>query len=68
MAPAGISTANDSAMKSRPSANFAGTEGSRRPRRSHSHANTGARMMTNVGCTAWNQDDGNEKPKTSVRV
>ena len=49
-------------MKSRPSANLAGTDGSRGPSRTQSHANTGARRITKSGCTDWNHDEGNEKP------
>ena len=55
-------------MNSRPSANFAGTDGSRGPSRSHSHAKTGASRITKTGCTDWNQDDGNAKPNASSRV
>ena len=55
-------------MKIRPTANFAGTEGSRGPSRIQIHANTGARMITKIGCTDWNHDEGNEKPQTSRRV
>src|SRR3982751_7134702 len=48
-APAGTSTRNDRLMKNRPNANFAGTDGSRGPRRNQSHPNTGASAMTKMG-------------------
>src|SRR3954462_13811510 len=51
IAPAGMSTANDSPIIRRPHANFAGTDGSCRPSRSHIQPKTGARRMTKIGCT-----------------
>ena len=37
---------------------LAGTDGSRGPRRIHIHAKIGAKMMTKIGCTDWNHDEG----------
>ena len=51
-----------------PSAILAGTDGSRGPSRTHSHAKIGAKMTTKIGGTDWNQDEGNENPKISRRV
>ena len=61
--PPGSRTRKARPMKSRPSANLAGTDGSRGPSRSHSHAKIGASTITKNGWTDWNQDDGNAKPK-----
>ena len=47
---------------------WSGTDGSRGPSRIHSHAKTGASRITKIGCTDWNHDEGNEKPKSSSRV
>ena len=55
-------------MKRRPNANLAGTDGSRGPSRIQSQAKTGASRITKIGCTDWNHDDGNEKPRRSRRV
>src|SRR6266545_2641187 len=68
MVAAGTRSRNDSPTNSSPSVNFAGLEGSRGPRRTHSHANVGASMMTNVGGTDWNQLAGNANPSTESRV
>ena len=47
---------------------MAGLEGSRRPRRIHSHANTGAKATTKIGSTDWYQLDGNDQPKITLFV
>src|SRR4051812_4001750 len=67
-APAGTRIRNERPMNSKPRANFAGTDGSRGPRRIQIHANTGASAITKIGCTDWNHDDGNEKPIRLSRV
>src|SRR5262249_28612971 len=36
-----------------PYENFVGLDGSRAPSLSHSHANTGAKLMMNSGCSDW---------------
>src|SRR5262245_8388193 len=68
IAPAGTSTKNDKAMNTSASANFAGTDGSRGPSLIHNQANSGASRITQIGCTIWNQDTGNEIPSSSSRV
>src|SRR5438094_8347110 len=68
MAPAGTSTRNDMPMNTTPSAIFAGTDGSCLPRGTHIHANTGASIITKIGWTDWNHEEGNEKPNTTRRV
>ena len=44
--------------QSRPTANFAGLDGSRGPSRTQSQASTGASAITMIGCTDWSQDEG----------
>src|SRR4051812_30325 len=66
--PAGTRIRNDSPMNSTPMANLPGTDGPRLPSRIQSSAKSGASRMTRTGCTVWNHDEGNEKPKTSSRV
>src|SRR5262249_38413546 len=68
VAPAGTRIRKARPMNSTPIANFAGTGGSRDPRRIHSHANAGASRITKIGGTDWNQDDGNDAPNMSRRV
>src|SRR6202046_3218337 len=63
----GIRSAKAIAPNSRPQANFAGLEGSRLPNATHSHANTGARIITNSDGTNWNQLGGKSNPSTTWR-
>src|SRR5262249_25665333 len=68
MEPAGINTANERPMNRSPSANLAGTDGSLRPSRSHSHPKNGESRMTKMGCTDGNHDEGKWTPNMSSRV
>src|SRR3954453_7628332 len=62
------STTKPSPTSSRPHANLAGLDGSRDPRRTHSHANTGARETRNIELTAWYHGAGNSRPKIRLSV
>ena len=48
-----MSSAKPDPTNRRPTPNLAGLEGSLRPRRIQSHANTGAKLMMNSGCSDW---------------
>ena len=52
-------------MKVRPSVNFGGLEGWRRPILTHSTEKIGARRMTKKGVNDCSQLDGKRKPKIS---
>src|SRR5215217_6024786 len=62
------SVMNPAATAISPSANFTGVDGSRRPRRSHSHANTGANAQMKNEFIDWNQLLGYAQPKIDVAV
>src|SRR6266542_4190657 len=47
----------------RPRENFAGLDGSRLRKASHSQPKTGASVITKIGCTDWNQLAGKLYPK-----
>src|SRR5437763_782367 len=70
MRAAGTRMAKAKPAKSSPSVNFAGLDGSarRRPSASQSHAKTGAKATTKIGCTNWNQPAGNSQPMTKRLV
>src|ERR1700733_8331677 len=48
--------------------NFAGLDGSRLPSAIHSHANSGARIITKSAGTNWNQLAGKSNPNTTRLV
>ena len=64
IAPAGMRrNTNDSPTKNRPKANLVGVVGSYLPRRIHSQANAGAKMITKIAWTETYQLDGNSNPR-----
>src|SRR6266850_182703 len=65
---ANATSTNATPAKSNPKANFAGLDGCRSPIRCQMKAKSGANVMIKIGCTDWNQLDGNSKPSTDVRV
>src|SRR2546421_12042766 len=52
----------------RPNENFVGLDGSRRPSRTHIHANTGASAMMKSELTDWYQLLGKSQPRIELRV
>ena len=61
-------TTKPSPAKSKPTENFTGSEGWRRPILTHSHAKTGAKPIIIRGFTACNQLAGNSQPKMVLFV
>src|SRR4051812_47481219 len=59
---------NESAINSRPRANFTGLDGWRDPMRIQRKAKIGARRMTQMELTDCQYGDGNDHPKISLRV
>src|SRR2546422_8810142 len=66
-APAGMSRTNARPTNISASANFAGDDGGRGPRLTHSHANTGDRGITNAACTDTNHEADRLTPSSSRR-